>query len=625
MIRSESLFDTFNAKHKSAIEVAATFVSPPNILSQLMSHNHVILSGPRGSGKTTLLKMLTIPALSDWDANDADIVRSNVDFVAIFIPADRSWHGQLKLLAKTSSDPRAAGILGLATFTTHIFKAMVSSFLDWQWVREKCASSLLHLIPQISYEEEQRIVGELAKFWLLSPLANTFFELKRSLAARLGEIGILKNKYDYAPENVDLANYDFLFIDYREGIKRAHSLHNHASKLPNRRWLIMFDELEVAPTLIQEELIKDLRGTFEDGSILYRLAIAPYNTNFADRSDSGSPDVRNDYHHIDLTFPRKERGFDFSAQICGSMLRQSNIGRDIDFVLGPSYLSFDDEVEGEPDTDSGSKYGRHKGLGRVYWELAERDASFRSYLYKRRIDLAEIDALDEHRMASTLRKIRNIVIVRHYFSKASRSGLSAESLGSRSRKSLRLYAGIPSILALTEGNPRALINLLTPLLQTFRDGGMKHKISESTQAEEIGKAIRVMCSLLRSIPASRTRRESGAVLNVLDQIGAAMYAGVLSTKFSEQPPLSFRVDHGTSNDTLNAIGKALNMGALVHIPDHGSEEIISDLVGKRFRLNYMLAAHYKLPLSLGIEARLSKLLDRRTMETQTSLELYDED
>ncbi|MGO7904888.1 hypothetical protein AB9E09_09465 [Rhizobium leguminosarum] len=621
----EALFDTFNAKHKAESEVAATFVPPSQVLDQLISHNNVVLTGPRGSGKTTLLKMLTVPALANWNTAVALETKKRVDFVSIFVPADRSWHGQLKQLGGSDKDGAYARLLGLSTFTTHIFKAIANAFIDWQSDVAQGDVEVRRLVPAISFEQEQGIVAALSRSWHLKPHAFTFFEMKSALAQRLSTIGALKNKLKYLPAAVDVAEHDFLFCDYREGIKLAHNLHNHASGLPSRRWLVMFDELEVAPSEIQESLIKDLRGTFEQSQINYRLALAPYNRNFVGPSDEAAASPQNDYQHIDLSFARKDRGLTFSRQLCDSLLRQSGVDRDIGFVLGGSPFSFDDLTDNDADRGDTSRYSKDAKLGRVFGALADKDASFRHYLTTKKISLDQLEDYSELQMASTLRKVRNIVIIREYFSKPSRSGIAAESLSTRSRKTYRLYAGVPSILALTEGNPRALINLISPLIRSFKSGPATHKVSESRQADEIERSIRIMRSLLRSIPAGEQRREGGVVLKVLDDIGSGFYQGVVSTKFSEQPALSFRVDSGLQPAILSALGKALNMGALVYVPDHGSEEVISSLVGKRFRLNYMLASYYKLPLALDREVSLSTLLAKKSNVHQEAMEFPDAD
>lgn len=614
-----SKFDTFNAKHRTPKEVAETFVNPASTLARLVSRNHVVLTGPRGSGKTTLLKMLTIPGLANWKGQQADEFKKSVDFVSIFVPADRSWHGQIKELTRQISDEATSELLGAATFTTHIFKAIIRSFMDWQSKDAVSDKIICRIVPEISYESERNIVSRLSDEWMLEPEAHTFFELNEALAKRLARIGLLKNKarrigVDFLSDD----QFDFLHLSYREGLKRAYSLHNTASDLPDRRWFIMFDELEVAPSDIQQQLLSDLRGSPEEQQIIYKLALAPYNRNFVTRDPDTDASDRNDYHHIDLTFPRKNRALDFSRRLCERIAESAGVTSSLQEIFGLSPFEFD-ESDVSNLAPSLSAYNADAPLGKVFMSLASKDPSFRTYLSRKKIDFGKIEYMSEVELASSLRKVRNIVIIRDYFTRPSRSGLVSESLSARSRKTYQLYSGMPSILTLSEGNPRSLINLINPLFLEKNVHEVPVSEKPKVQADEIEKSIRVMRSLLKAIP-SRDRK-SETVLGLMDKIGAGFYAGIVASKFREQPPLSFRVDHGQPPDVLACIGKAVNVGALIYVPDHGSEEVISSIVGRRFRLNFLLSAYYKLPLTLDRELSLSELLDTGRSLNQGKLDV----
>ena len=613
----EERFDTFNAKHRTAKEVAESFVNPANILNRLVSKNHIVMTGPRGSGKTTLLKMLTVAGLANWSGEYAVEFKKKVDFVSIFVPADRSWHGQIKELSRQIDHEETAEILGTATFTTHIFKAITKAFMDWQSVDVSADAGLQKIIPRLNFEAERKIVVSLADDWVLKPAADTFFELNETLAKRLSRIGQLKNKARrLGAATLDSGDVDYLYLDYREGLKRAYSLHNSASCLPDRRWFVLFDELEVAPSTIQQELLQDLRGAPEEYQIIYKLALAPYNRNFISRDPDTDASNKNDYHHIDLTFPRKQAGHDFSERLCRKIASSIGIESSVEDLFGQSPFIFDDSEDevAEPDTRA---YSSNAPLGKVFISLAKKDKSFETYLARKKIDFDRIEDMSENDLASSLRKVRNIVITRDYFTKPAKQGFSAEKLTSRSRKSYRLYAGMPSILTLTEGNPRALINLINPLILKYKSGKGVGRIDYDLQAAEIERSIRVMRSLLRAIPSYN--RQSETVLSLLDKIGAGFYTGIVSSKFREQPPLSFRVDRGHAPDVLKSIGKAVNIGALIYIPDQGSEEVISSIINQRFRLNYLLSAFYKLPLSLDRELKLSSLLEAGKGQSQGKL------
>lgn len=617
-------FDAFNAKHKSDEEIASTFVLPPTSLEKLLTKDHAILSGPRGSGKTTLLKMMTIPALNSWRDDEAHSVKERIDFLSVFIAADRSWHGQLKRLAEQIPQSEAAELLGMSAFTTHIFKATINAFIDWQQLPRDNGPFFSDLVPKLDIDAESEICELVADLWMLEPRANTFYEMRAALTSRLAKIGVLRNRLKFGIDILSEMENEYLFVDYREGMKGAADAHNQLSGLQDRRWSFLFDEMEVAPSFIQESLFSDLRGKIDKLKYNYKLALAPFNKNFRTTFSVEGAAPSHDYVHIDLTFARKKNGYEFSRKLCSQMIRQAGVDGTDENLLGRSYFAFEDETDEQVDTKD-SKYSTDRPLGSVFKNLSEKDSSFRSYLEKRKIKLNDLRDLDEKSLAKTLRKVRNIVVIREYFSRPSKSGINAEGLSSRSRKTYSLYSGSPSMLALTEGNPRSIINLFAPLVAEYAKTDGSTKVSERRQAEEIQRTLRIMRSLLKTVPQKGAKQPGRGLLPFLDRIGEALYGEVLSTRFNQQPPLSFRVDRGISTDDLSAIGKALNLGALVYIPDQDSEDIISTVVGKRFRLNYLLAAYYKLPLSLDREISLSELLSRRVQSGQSEMELHDVD
>ena len=97
-----SIFETFNAKHLSPMEIAKNFVPPNKHYTELLTVNNHIVIGPRGSGKTTLLKMLTLPAFAQINerSKSEDLSIAPPKFVGVFVPADRSWREQLSTNAQ---------------------------------------------------------------------------------------------------------------------------------------------------------------------------------------------------------------------------------------------------------------------------------------------------------------------------------------------------------------------------------------------------------------------------------------------------------------------------------------------------------------------------------------------
>lgn len=91
--------------------------------------------------------------------------------------------------------------------------------------------------------------------------------------------------------------------------------------------------------------------------------------------------------------------------------------------------------------------------------------------------------------------------------------------------------------------------------------------------------------------------------------------------FSEEPPLSFRVDN-QSPDIINALKIAFNYGAIVSLDESGDIEDYDALEGKRFRISYLLAAELSLPLRSTKAVSIGTILNRRSADRHG--DLFDE-
>jgi hypothetical protein len=216
-----------------------------------------------------------------------------------------------------------------------------------------------------------------------------------------------------------------------------------------------------------------------------------------------------------------------------------------------------------------------------------------------------------------------IVAVREFYRRRDMAG-AVKKQSKRSRKSALLYAGADSLFAITEGNPRWFIGIVGRLLSTPIHND---RIDLLPQADEIVRAGQQFAAMLRTIPVSR-HAGSGAPQGVLSNIrviGRFFHNQVVKEDFRPEPPGTFIVDAthlGISDDLLDSLGKALNAGALVYVPDDEGQLILNSLRGKRFRLSYLLASIYELPIRLGNEVALTTVL--RTYGTDAHQRLRDE-
>jgi hypothetical protein len=188
-------------------------------------------------------------------------------------------------------------------------------------------------------------------------------------------------------------------------------------------------------------------------------------------------------------------------------------------------------------------------------------------------------------------------------------------VANRSRKTNSLYTGYPSIIEITEGNPRAILTCVAPLVQAIFQNGPPNEqpfpISVALQSQAIRRVELLLTSLLQVIPLDLGGFEPGkGLLDFVDQIGRAFEDRLLKGPFLTDYVGTFTLDASVTRTVIGAVGKALNAGAIVHVPhpESGPDALLRGLKTQRFRLSYALASRYRLLLTLGDRVNLSTLL-----------------
>ncbi|GGN63362.1 hypothetical protein GCM10011349_47840 [Novosphingobium indicum] len=112
-------------------------------------------------------------------------------------------------------------------------------------------------------------------------------------------------------------------------------------------------------------------------------------------------------------------------------------------------------------------------------------------------------------------------------------------------------------------------------------------------------------------------RDKG-LLDFVDKIGEAFENRLIKGPFKADYVGTFRLDLDAPKDVVNAVGKALNAGALIHVPMTGgsSDSLLRGLQGQRFRVSYALAPRHSLLLTLGDFVWLSNLTSRVELSEQ---------
>jgi energy-coupling factor transporter ATP-binding protein EcfA2 len=560
-------------------------VPPHSSFEKLMSRDHTLVVGPRGSGKTTLLKMLTLRALSKWSHPQAESYFEKIQFNSAFIPADIAWGKQLDALAEIDSAPYRKE----AAYVVHTIRALIRAMREaMECGREPLNRHLRHLVVDMPPEKEEQFVIMVAPSLGLKPPLNSLLGLELALEMRLDEI--------YRGDD----NHVFQIDSFPSKLSLLIAAFNGLTKRDERRWALLFDELEIAPTKIKSFLLSSIRSF--DERIVIKLALAPYLDDAGFDNRPVAPNVLHDYHTVQLTYSNKEDAARFSAELFAATFERLGMrGRPLSaFFQDRSYI-----------TGFGRKANPRfrNRIPKEFLSLAEKDDSFKRYADEKGFFETSY-RFTENAIAQDIRKVLPIVIARDYYIRRFEHG---RLVVNRSRKAHSLYASYPSIVEITEGNPRAILTLVGPMVQEHlrltRNEGIPIEVSLQTQA--IRRVELLLTSLLQVIPIDMDGVEARkGLLGFIDQIGRCFEARLLRKPFVTDYVGSFVMDEKVPAQVMSAVGKALNAGALVHAPyeDSGDDALLRGLQGQRFRLSYSLASRFRLLLTLGDRIRLSRLL-----------------
>lgn len=621
-ILSPSVFESFNARNLDPHQVARRFI-PPRHFDELVLRQHSLVIGPRGSGKTTLLKMLQLPALAAWTHAAADRYRSAIDFTGVFVAADVSWGAQLSSLGDAKLDAEDRDALGYSAFTTHMLIALVRAMTQVNDDGLLAVDSLRRFYAKVTRDTQSAIVHDISKNWELGLDLPTFNAVLAALRGRLAGIAKLANQLHgrtRSERDALLAQHSYIYIDAFESVSFGVEQFNAHINQPYRKWALLFDELEIAPPRVRQALFSALRSTNQN--ILFKLSISPYHQDAEILSLPTGAMPAQDFQTIELWYARKEHGYEFSRQLLKSMADELGCAEATpEEIFGRAIVDWSESEE--PTQSSG--YGPGSPVAKRYKSLADHDASFKRYIQNNGIDLENMHMMPETKRAGLVRKITSIVAVRETYRSEPHTMGKGERI-TRSRKNPALFSGSDALFAIVEGNPRWLIGLMGPLLRQYSE--TKKQVNRGLQTRAVATASNRFRALLRTIPFSpgpefgSTGKKSASrgLLSLLDAVGERFHRHVVVDPFKAEPVLSFVVDSNTSNNLLDALGRALNAGAIILVPDSSSEPITSAIKGKRFRLSYMLAAHYRLPLILGKEQSLIKIL---TSSTDRSTPLFE--
>ncbi len=614
MQHSIAFLEAFNAKQMTTADIAASFV-PSQKFDELAGTWNALLIGPRGSGKTTLLKMLQLKTLRAWQHVQAEEYRQGINYTGIFVPADIAWGGMVDQLGRGKLEPEAQILLSETVFCTNVFQSVLEAMIDRITVPNPSTPS--YRVISVEQSALRPALEAIAVLWKLTPRFLSLESLKLALNQRLMQI---KEKATVLAltgrptANDVLVELPFAAIDVISAVEGALVEFDAAINDQEGRWALLLDEFEIAPLHLQKIMLSQFRSS--NKKLIFKVALAPCTPHTTENfGPFGSANKRDDYKQVELWYPDRIS----AASFCDAVFR-ARMGNYPSFsqhspeeVLGRStYVITDgDEAEG-----LGQSYGRGKDWTKAFVGLRDRDADFADFLSRRGINPHDLDPSPDKPNGNTIRKIAPLVGIRE-------AHLRTQGKPIRGRKKLAFaYSGWRAISAISEGNPRWLIAILN-MIASRCDHAVSLPISTSIQSDQISSATEAFKSMLKTVATNQPIgiRTKTPIFELLEQIGKYFFDRVVKDKFIEEPPLAFRVDDEIDPDIENALRIALNHGAIVYMPVSGESRDFATLRGKKFRIAYLLAPSFHLPLRATKEIALSSILSRDKQEEIVSLNM----
>jgi energy-coupling factor transporter ATP-binding protein EcfA2 len=595
IVNKDALFDTFNARNLSLEEVASTFI-PNKQFEDLIENNHSLLMGPRGSGKTTLLKMLTPAALKSWNTKKSKFYKEKISFCGIYIPTDTQFKRQIDYIKDTLPE-KDYKIVSNAIITSNVLVHLTRTLI---FLTKESSNNL---------EKEIELSSTIINVWKLDrPISPTLYSIEQAIFKRIIIINNFLNKIMFHQKKSEEIVYPEFFYDSFLPLCEfaCTSFESIYTKSSNFKWALCFDELELAPDWLQGLLFGYMRSTSQ--KFLFKLTTSPIislSSVITDLSATSFDDYR-----IVRTWPINNNEIKKWNSFCSNLI-EDRLFRRYESSVTAKYIFGDDDIERTAKyiingkiTNKQDSYGENGFSWLLIKEYAKIDPGFKKMLVQRSIDPKNPVPSGTRSRDTFFRKVRPIVFFRYNFK--SEAGL-------RSRKNPPLYYGIPYIYEVCDGNPRQLIGLVDELLRKVSrdENNNPRPVSVLDQSETITSTSEKFLKLLETHPDANVRfgDDQLNVGQLINKIGSYFNDRIISGPFPIDPVGSFTVD-AVQTPYLKLLEFALAHGAIVYVnPNEGVSH--SGILGKKFRLSYLLAPLFKMPKREYSTVNLSTILSQK--------------
>lgn len=604
MIR-QTFLEPFNAKTMSYTDVARTFV-PSTKFIQLAGAWNSVLVGPRGGGKTTLFKMLSVEGQEAWTGAPAEPYKKTVGYTGIYVPSDIAWGTMLESLIEAGQDEAVGILFSEAAFVTNVLLTVATS-MD----RHVALNPVLHpesTMGKPTQADLEHVIATIATLWKVQPVSLSPASLVDALRVRLLEIkrdARLRAKLKLTGSPTQ----EYLGIDMLEAASQALQIFDAAYRRPDHRWCLLLDEFEVAPMHLQKTVLAAMRASGAQ-KLLLKVALAPCGPDLLyDQQSSAPPSQNNDVQQVQLWYADKTEAIDFCQQVflSRSIIYPELAGKMPNEVFGSSAYAVVDDSDDAAQIGLFALTGRNKKqVTEQFQSLTDKDPSFKQYLFRKQINVShELGMQPSDRHGNTLRKIAPLV--------AFRNAYKGKSVGKKRgvKPFNTAYSGWESIAAISEGNPRWLIGLITRIMSSSDQ--VQLPVPTPQQTAGVRWNCQRYAEMLQSVANEQfgSIKSSTSIYDVLSKIGDYFHNRLVRAPFVEDPPMSFVVDERVSDDVENALRIAVNHGAIVCYQIAADVGGFRSLRGLRFRLTYLLAPVFKLPMRKSKSVSLTTILEAK--------------
>lgn len=593
----DNFYNTYNARHLKPSEVAESFIFS-NSFEKLIQNDHAVILGARGCGKTTLMKMLTLPALYNWDHERANDIRTGLPFYAVYISTDIYWDVKNQTYSsELESFGNFSEKISQFSVTSNVFSSLCDTFKNIIDIDIKCDDEA----------KELELCKYLIKAWKLNSVVPKIDYVKEALNERVDFVNqFIQDVIFNYKKGQEVNTPDFFNLAFETSLEYVIPIFERIYGLQNKKqWALCFDELEFAPLWLQEKLFRSLRSRTQ--YIRYKLSASPILPLALARSltDDYSATIGNDVSLIKMW--GSSEAASFSKKII-----ETYVARKLNITDAKSYFGSNEIYNKNADS-----YNEGSEFYKEMLELLKKDDAFKAFLIERNIDVSRPIPVDNQKDI-LFRKIKPIVAFRNYYLSENRKVEGNKFKTSyRSRKTGELYSGIEVLTKICDGNPRWLIAIITSILSKASTRGM----SEKLQYDEIISAAKRFQNVIANIPTGATI--STPLTEIIERVGLFFKNQVLGAAFSLDPKGTFVVDennHQISNEIISLLEKGLAQGALILVDSDG-QSFDFEIRGKRLKLSYLFAPLYDIPLRKYTDIKLSECLRGLQVERagQTSL------